>query len=273
MNDTLYIHTILAASKEAVGVSIESIHSMFDYASHNDFPEEMVFAGWAWSDELFQSVDSNIRSAASRFKYKGKISVYRFKQNKGKPHVVNSVVDKHAGAYKNLMICDHDIMYNTAYGNMVGRAVSVLKDQHRFTGLKACRVSFNHLLNVKHAMGAYENHAVIADEDVFWGSTPDSIGPGCDIFDKSAFISIGGYSVDAGVFGPYHKMMSASISNDNMSSLLLDSIYVTHPLPYIDEYTKWKSAMIDTYGNRNAQGMPSDDVLASRMWDIVNKAG
>lgn len=271
MNNTLYVHTIMAGCKESTGVSVESIQSLFDYASCNDFPEDLVFGGWAYSDELFNIVDGAIRAAASRFKYKGKVNIYRFKQNYGKPHVVNSIVDKHADKYEYIMVCDHDIIYNLAYGNMVNRAISVLKEQHRYTGLKACRIAFNQLLNQKHAMSAYENHAIISDEDVFWGSSSSSIGHGCDVFNKESFIKIGGYDSNAGVFGPYNKMMASQLTLNGMSSLMLDSVYVTHPLPYVEEYINWKVAMVDTYGSRKAQGLPPDDILASRMWDSVNK--
>lgn len=245
--EIVYIQPIFCPSRKLTDVNKNSLNSFYEYLKENPYNLNMVFGGWAYSDQFWNEVIEIIEKIRSL--NLGNVSIKRFSRNYGKSYVVNKLSFKYLKKYyktKYMLTFDSDIKFDLTQKFLFDRLILASKKLEGETNSTFGSICLNlnehnHNNTSNKNMNFKYKFNEDVDEELLWDSEYlGGYNGGALFINTDVWQDLEGYKNYNQTYCPEDALWHLSLNALKYSFCIMKNLYVTHSHNVDEEYAQWK---------------------------------
>lgn len=217
--------------------ALTKLDCFFKLLNSNSIKIDLYLIGWA--NIYAQEIDIYLKLI--KFNFNRIIKQY-LPINFGKYYFFNIVKEsEHICDYEYIMYMDHDIYLEFNNFDTFQEIFALFdhKINNKYIGL----IVFNQKEDCRHQKDIYENKTNVNNINICWPNIHGSIACGCFISKTNIFSCLDSFEL-LSVYGFDDMYLTKQFEKKNYITVVLEQIYVIHPLYVNKIYDKWKSDVI-----------------------------
>jgi hypothetical protein len=246
VNNILLVLPLFAPDELRLQRNIDSIASVWEYMQKYNLKLNIVFGGWASSDNYWQQLEILVRD-----KFPSSVLV-RFEKNYGKAVVVNKLVKLYSRDFhKFLFTMDSDILFILDVPEIFERLIHMSEISESSRKKSFGLIGLNQAINNCHLGNCYQNKIKYTYKTytdlLVYPNDSHGIAGGCLFIGLNAWNVVNGYRI-LGVYAGDDGNLLGDLVKHNYSIQLADTISVIHPKEHDNCYQTWKNSVVANRG-------------------------